>query len=309
MRVRQMTQRLRRLIAACGNAVIGRLAAVALALGRRRDPDRSIDFAARLMRRLGPFLPEHRIGRDNLTAAFPEKTSAEINAILREVWANLGRVAAEFAHLDRLWDLDLERPDRGGRIEATPEIVERFLKLRAAGKPMLAFTAHYGNWELVAVAAATHGIASAVLYRAPNIAEIDRFVRETRAANMGILVPTTLDAPVRIADLLQSGVSVGMLVDQHYSRGVDVTFFGRRCKANPLIARLARHCEVPIHGTRIIRLPNNRFRIELTEAIEPVRDAQGRIDVAGTMQTIMNVIEGWIREHPEQWLWLHRRWR
>lgn len=304
-----MMRRLRGFFAACGNALIGRLAVLALGFVRRRDPDRSIAFAARSMRRIGPLLPEHRLGRANLAAAFPEKSSAEIENILREVWANLGRVGAEFAHLDRLWDLDLEHPDRGGRTEATRQVVDRFVKLRNAGKPVLAFTAHTGNWELSAVAAATHGIASAVLYRAPNIGEIDRFVREIRATNMGILVPTTLDAPVRIANLLQSGVSVGMLVDQHYSKGVDVTFFGRRCKANPLIARLARQVECPIHGTRVIRLPANRFRIELTEAIEPARDAQGRVDIAGTMQVIMTVIEGWIRQYPDQWLWLHRRWR
>jgi KDO2-lipid IV(A) lauroyltransferase len=90
---------------------------------------------------------------------------------------------------------------------------------------------------------------------------------------------------------------------------VKVTFFGRRTKANPFLARLARHVDCPIHGVRVIRLPERRFRIELTEAIEPVRDPSGQIDVTGTMQAITGVIEGWVREHPEQWLWLHRRWR
>jgi KDO2-lipid IV(A) lauroyltransferase len=61
---------------------------------------------------------------------------------------------------------------------------------------------------------------------------------------------------------------------------------------------------------RIVRLPGrNQFRADLTEAIVPVRNASGAIDVTATMQAITNVIEGWVREHPEQWLWLHRRWR
>ena len=100
-----------------------------------------------------------------------------------------------------------------------------------------------------------------------------------------------------------------MLVDQHYGRGVEVTFFGRKCLTNPLIAMLAREIECPIHGTRVIRLPGNRFAGEISEEVAPVRDAQGRIDVAGTMQAITAVVEGWVREHPEQWLWVHRRWR
>jgi KDO2-lipid IV(A) lauroyltransferase len=88
-----------------------------------------------------------------------------------------------------------------------------------------------------------------------------------------------------------------------------VTFFGRRTKANPLIARLARHVDCPIHGTRVVRLPGDRLRVDLTEAIEKPRDAHGEIDVAATMQVISSIIEGWVREYPEQWLWLHRRWR
>ena len=60
---------------------------------------------------------------------------------------------------------------------------------------------------------------------------------------------------------------------------------------------------------RIVRLPGHRFQVDLTEPMAPVRDAEGEIDVGGTMQAITTVIEGWVREHPEQWLWLHRRWR
>ena len=67
------------------------------------------------MRRLGPWLPEHRVGRANLAAAFPEKSPAEIEQILRGVWDNLGRVGAEFAHLDRLWDYDPSREQRSAR--------------------------------------------------------------------------------------------------------------------------------------------------------------------------------------------------
>jgi KDO2-lipid IV(A) lauroyltransferase len=113
------------------------------------------------------------------------------------------------------------------------------------------------------------------------------------------LVPTGLDAPLKLLRVLEAGGHVAMLVDQHYVNGVDVTFFGRTCKANPFIARLARHIDCPIHGTRV----------DLTEAIEPRRDADGKVDIAGTMQAVTSVVEDWVREHPEQWLWVHRRWR
>lgn len=301
--------RLSRRIKRVGNAVVGATAIAVIKLLRLTNPDKMSDLAGTLMRRIGPLLPENRIGRANLMAAFPQKSPAEIENILRAVWDNVGRMVAEFAHLDRLSDFDPWHPERPARIEANKEDIERFFKLLDSGKPGLVFAAHFANWELPAVCAAACKIDSAVLYRRPNIPAIDKWLHQTRSAAMGTLIPTGLDAPVRLADALHRGVHVGMLVDQYYSRGVDVTFFGRRTKANPLLARLARHFDCPIHGTRIVRLPNHRFRAELTEEIKPARDAEGKIDVAGTTQIITSVIEGWIREHPEQWLWLHRRWR
>jgi Kdo2-lipid IVA lauroyltransferase/acyltransferase len=135
---------------------------------------------------------------------------------------------------------------------------------------------------------------------------------------MGTLVPADFDAPFRLAEALENGAHVGMLVDQHFNkdirggrgRGVDVTLFGRTCKANPLLAHLAQVSNCQIRGMRVIRQRDrNTFWSEMTDVIDVPRGADGRIEIQGTMQVITSVIEGWIREHPEQWLWLHRRWR
>ena len=299
--------RLRGGVKHAGNAVLGALAIALIKALRRTDPEWLGDFAGRTMRMIGALLPENRLGRENLAAAFPEKSGAEIEEILRGVWDNLGRVGAEFVHLERLWDY--ESPAKPGRLDISPTTVQRFLHLIEDGKPALIFSAHLANWELSAISAATHGVDSTVLYRGPNIPAIDRWITETRAALMGTLIQTGLDAPLKLAQALERGSHVGMLVDQYYVRGVPVTFFGQPTKANPLLARLARHFDCPIYGVRLVRLPSHRFRAELTEAIDPTRDAEGKIDVAGTMQIITGVVESWIREYPEQWLWLHRRWR
>lgn len=290
------------------NAVVGRLAVWSLKAIRRTDPDRIADRSAAFMRRIGPFFPEHRTGRANLQAAFPDKPPDEIEGILRGVWDNLGRIAAEYAHLDRLWDCDLDNP-LARRIEVRPEVIERFRMLRDDGKPALVFAAHLANWELPALAATAYGLPAAVLYRTPNIGDVAAAVRDIRAPTMGNLIATGIGAPSAAAAALERGLHVGILVDQYYHHGVEVEFFGRRCKANPMVARLARHFECPIHGARVIRLPGHRFRVELTEAIEPPRDAEGKIDVRATTQRITAVVEAWVREYPEQWLWLHRRWR
>jgi Kdo2-lipid IVA lauroyltransferase/acyltransferase len=304
--LRHASRRLGALAKSAADPAAGALVTLILKGIRRLDRIRVSNALAAFMRRVGPWTSEHRIGRANLTAAFPEKSPAEIERILTGVWDNLGRVVAEFAHLDRLTIGD---PSNLPYLKFDAVSAARFDRVRDDGKPALVFAAHLANWELPAIMAAAFGLDAMVLYRRPNLGAVADAVIAIRKDSMGTLVPTEFDAPIRLANALANNRHVAMLVDQHYVKGVEVTFFGRRCMANPLIAVLARRVECPIHGTRMIRLPGGAFRGEISEAIPPVRNAAGEIDVQGTMQAITTVIEGWVREHPEQWLWLHRRWR
>jgi Kdo2-lipid IVA lauroyltransferase/acyltransferase len=273
------------------------------------DRKRGAKLAGAFMRKVGPLFKEHHLGRENLRAAFPEMSYTEIEKILAGVWDNLGRVGVEFLHLDEFHIGGLGSPVPGN-IVYTPETKERYERLIKSGTPALFFIAHLANWEISGVAAKLLGVNWAGLYRRPNIRAISDAVIRLRADVMGELIPTGLGAPVRLAQLLQSGVHVGMLVDQHFTKGVEVTFFDRRCRANPLIALLAQRTQCPIQGMRVVRLPDgNSFRCEITDPIELPRDDDGLVDIKGTMQAITSVVEGWVREHPEQWLWLHRRWR
>jgi len=276
---------------------------------KHTDRRRMANFAGGFMRKVGPLFKEHRIGREQLRAAFPEKTDAEIEQILGGVWDNLGRIAIEFAHLDEFCVEGFGRQTTD-IITYPPESRERYDWIMTSGKAAIGFAGHLANWELPGIGAKLIGVKSAVLYRRPNIGAVNDVIVKLREPLMGELIPTGLDAPVRLARLLQSGVHVGMLADQHYSKGVEVMFFGRRCLANPLLAMLARQTELPIYGMRVVRKPDgNSFWGEISPPVEPVRDADGRIEIKGTMQAITSVIERWVREYPKQWLWLHRRWR
>ena len=272
------------------------------------DPDKTANLFSRIARRIGPALREQRIGRANLTAAFPEKSPEEIERILAGVWDNLAG-SAPSSPISITSGIMTRKIPTPMAASIPPRTHFLFHQLRLDGKPALIFASHLANWELPALAAVAHGLDAAILYRRPNSAAADRAIQQMREVKMGTLIPAGRDAPLRLADALQKGQHVAMLVDQYLTGGVEVTFFGRKTRANPMLARLLRQIECPVHGVRIIRLPGNRFRAELTEEIPPVRDASGRIDVQGTTQAITNVVEGWVREYPEQWLWLHRRWR
>lgn len=288
--------------------MIGSLSVGLLRLLRRFDRDRSADFAGWTMRRVGPLLRGHRVARAQLAMAFPDKTPAEIETIALGMWDNLGRVAIEYAHFDRLWDYDWQGR-RPGRIVMDDETAERAWRFRDDRRGAMIFGAHLANWEVPPLAARSVGREMALVFRMPRIPAIAEALTAVRSREVTAVIPAGPDTAFRIREALRRNWIVGFVIDQHSERGVEVTFFGRRCKVNPMIARLARAFERPIYGGRVIRLPQGRFRFELSEPLALPRDAEGKVEVVGTMQLITTMIEGWVREHPEQWMWIHRRWR
>jgi Kdo2-lipid IVA lauroyltransferase/acyltransferase len=276
------------------------------ALARALGPDRSSAVGGAIARRLGPLLPQHRIGLANLRAAFPGKSEAEIRAILAGAWENIGRLGAEYPHLGQLFDYD-HYSGEIGRIEV--DGIEHFIALAEDGKPALIFSAHLANWELPPICAARYGLDATVVFRPPNEPAAAHVLHEIRSQTMGGLEAARQGAAFAMRGVLERGGHLGMLIDQHFTRGVTVDFLGRPAFTNPIMGKFARAFDCPVHGVRVIRLPAGRFRLQLTPALDLPRDAEGLVDVQGAMQAMTRVVEDWVLEHPEQWLWMHRRWR
>jgi Kdo2-lipid IVA lauroyltransferase/acyltransferase len=273
---------------------------------RRTDFDRTADFAAWALRKLGPRLRGHRTARANLVAAYPEKSAAEIEQILAGMWEDLGRLVVEYVNLDRL--IDSADPNCG-RIVVAPGTLETLGRIRDDGKPAVLFTSHLASYEVGAIWVERLGLDLAIFYNPSNFGPLSEQLAAMQKNSMGRLIRSGPDAVWKIREAMKEGLHLALFADQHFANGVDVTFFGRRCKANPMAARFAQLFNCPVHGFRAVRLPGNRIYVEFTEELPMPRGADGKIDIAGAMQTITALIEGWIREHPEQWLWLQRRWR
>ena len=285
---------------------VAKLVGLFLHVAKRLPAERSTDLAEKLGRSLAPILPRAKKARANIARAFPEKSAAEVDAIVRGVWGNVARTMAEYVFLDQLFDYDVDDPD-GGTIEVVG--VEHFERLRDAGKPVILFTAHTGNWEILPVGAATYGLNVTALFRPPNNPYLAKRVLKARTTAMGHLVPSRAGAAWALARTLEKDEAVGLLADQAFTRGPRVTFFGREASANPLAANLARQFDCDIHPARCVRLPGGRFRLELHDAIDLPRKDDGVLDVVATTQKLADITEGWVREYPEQWLWLHDRWK
>jgi KDO2-lipid IV(A) lauroyltransferase len=275
-------------------------------LFRHIDIDRGANVLGWVMRRIGPLLRGHRTARANLTAAYPEKSAADIERILSGMWDNLGRLAAEYVNLDRLVD---DADPNSGRIVVAPGTLDTLARLRDDGKPAVLFTSHLASYEVGAIWVERNKLPLAILYNPSNFGPLSEQLAGMQSKSMGRLVQSGPDSVWKIREALKDGLHLALFADQHFANGVEVTFFGRACKVNPMAARFAQMFDCPVHGFRTIRLPGNRIAVEFTEQLQMPRRGDGKIDVQGAMQTITTVIEGWVREHPEQWLWIQRRWR
>lgn len=274
---------------------------------RLLGPERASDLGGWLLRSASPLIPVNRVALANIRAAFPDMAEPEVRRIARGAWENLGRTAAEYAHLKNLFDYDHLNPDAPSRVEV--DGIEHFVALKDDERPGLIFSAHLANWELPAICAEAYGLDTTAVFRAPNDPAIASVVHEIRSGAMGGLAAAKQGAAFAMQGVLERNGHLGMLIDQHFTRGVVVPFMGRPALTNPILGKFARRFECPVHGVRVIRLPNLRFRLELTPPLDLPRDPTGEIDVQGAMAMMTAMVESWVRDYPEQWLWMHRRWR
>jgi Kdo2-lipid IVA lauroyltransferase/acyltransferase len=262
-----------------------------------------VDWASavggRVARTIGPRLGMSRRALRNIRTALPEQDDTEHRRILRGMFDNLGRTVAEFPHMG--WICAAE----SGRVEIVDG--RGLIELKASGKPGLLFSGHFANWEVGStVVHRLMGESLLSVYRAANNPTVNRVLRQSLRARQA--VPKGTMGGRDLVRRLREGGHVGMLVDQKLNDGIAVPFFGRAAMTAPAIARLALHFHAPIVPVRIERIDGARFRFTVLSQLAASDTGDVTADVLETMTRINLIIESWIRDRPEQWLWLHRRW-
>lgn len=253
-----------------------------------------------LARLVGPRLGISRRARRNLATAFPDLASAEVERVVRGMWDNLGRVAAEYPHLGRIRVFAAS-----GRVETRG--IEHLDGAVAAGRSAILFGAHLGNWEIAALAAGQYGIDVAQIYRAANNPLVDRMIARFRG-NDSEFIPKGAYASRRALAALKRGGHLSLLVDQKLNDGIAVPFFGHDAMTAPALATLALHFDCAVLPARVERLQGARFRLTIEPALPLPRTGDRAAGIAALMTVVNRTLEGWIRERPEQWFWLHSRW-
>ena len=264
-------------------------------------PRRASALGGSVGRAIGPLLPVSRVAEVNLRIAFPDRDAAWRRATIRAMWDNLGRVAGEFPCLKAVMDTP-------GAI--TVDGVGHFDAAMQEGGPVILFSGHLANWEIMMPAATRHGAEAAVVYRAIGNPRIDAQVVALREAAMGrparMLPKGAAGAREALAHLRQGG-TIGMLMDQKMNDGIPARLFGRTAMTAPALAHLALRFRCPVIPTHAERLGPARFRV----VVEPPLDLPGsgdrHADIAALTQAVNDTLERWIRARPAEWLWVHRR--
>ncbi len=260
----------------------------------------------RLMGDFAYFLDERhrRIALRNLTLAFPERGEQARKKIARASFRHVATVLAEFSFIPKLNRQKIEN-------YIWIEGLEHFRKAKEKKRGILFLTAHFGNWEWMAVSfPLLSGHPLAVVFRPIDSPFLDRLVGRVRSwtGNQGI---PKQKAMARILRLLKEGEAVGILLDQNvaWQEGVFVKFFGEWACTNEGLALLARKTGAAVLPGFNIRQPDGRYRVVFEPEINLIRTGDKEHDVQANTELFTGVIERYVREYPEQWLWPHQRWK
>jgi KDO2-lipid IV(A) lauroyltransferase len=243
------------------------------------------------------------IARDNLRRAFPDWDEARIDRTARDVYAHFGTVI-----LDLLW---MEGRSVGELLAlADLDGVEHLQRARAEGRGVVAPSAHFGNWEVQAVASTPLvGPVSSVARPLDNPA-LDRRLVALRTSS-GNTVIYKQKALAHVMKTIRAGGIVAVLIDQNVQAGdgVFVRFFGRPAATTTVAAAVALKTGCAIVPVCCALQPNGRYLMRYGPPVEWTGTGRKDEDVGALTQHLTTIVEGWVRERPEQWLWLHRRWK
>ena len=244
-----------------------------------------------------------RIAIDNLRCAYPEKSAPDLIKITKGVYRNTGIVAAEFFQIP-----SLNRQNIHNLIEC--EGIENYTEALAKKKGLLLFTAHLGNWELLITSFAIFEHPFTFIYRPLDNSILEDLVTYVRTCAGSKHLPKDRSM-LQVFRRIKKNEIVGILVDQNMTRrqGVFVDFFGRpSCTTNGL-AIIALHTGAPVIPAFMVRMQNGKYRFVIGKEIEIINTGDTERDILTNTQNFTGIIEDFVRRYPDQWLWIHQRWR
>jgi Kdo2-lipid IVA lauroyltransferase/acyltransferase len=245
-----------------------------------------------------------QVGMRNLAMVFPEKSGQERKRILRGEFTSLGRQLAELCQFPRYTPENVEEV-------VVYDGLENYERAYARGKGVLFLTAHFGAWELSAFAHSLHGHSLSIVMRPMDNPYLDAMLQRYRTMH-GNKVVSKDDFVRGLLAAMKAGETVGILMDTNMTppQGVFVNFFGiAACTASGLARIALRTDAAVVPGFTIWDESLGKYRLRFDPPLELVRTGDLEADIVANTQKFTKVIEDYVRRYPEQWLWVHRRWK
>lgn len=245
-----------------------------------------------------------RVGYRNLAIAFPEKSRVEHTAILRAEYRSLGWLLAEFCQMRKY------TPENTSGFLGYDGL-HRYLRARDQGRGVLILTGHLGAWELSSFYHSLMGHPMSVVIRRLDNELVDRLVNGIRCLH-GNKVVHKDDFARGLISAMRQGETVGILMDTNMTppQGLFVDFFGTEaCTASGMARVALKTGAAVLPGFLLWEESSQRYVLHFGEALELVRSEDNEADILANTALFTRVLERYIREHPGQWLWLHRRWK
>jgi len=245
-----------------------------------------------------------RVGARNLELAFPEMQGVDRDAILRRVYRNLGYLLAEFCLMPRY-------TPKGTSEFIRYEGLENYIRARDRGKGVLVLTGHLGAWELSSFYHSLMGRPMGMVIRRLDNPLVDQFVNRIRCLHGNRVIHKDDFARGLIASM-RAGETVGILMDTNMTppQGVFVNFFGlAACTASGLARVALKTGAAVLPGFMLWEPDEQKYVLHFGAELAFGETGDPEADIVAATQQCNDVLESWIRRYPDQWLWIHRRWK
>lgn len=265
--------------------------------------ERAANICSFFARKIGPALKVSKIAKNNIkTTIGKDLSDKKLNQLIDQLWDHFGRYIAEFVYTP---ELSTEEINQYVKIEG----LENAQKFVNAGKPFLLCLAHVGNWDFLIRNITALYPKFTIIYRKANNPYVDKAIIDSRTTEGVNLVAKGNAGAKDLIRAIKSGSAIAMLVDQKMNDGIEVPFMGKPAMTANAIAKLSLQFDMPIVPAQIVRVNGSHFKAIIYPELKYNISGDKEKDSYDIMLQINQIIEGWIRQHPEQWFWFHNRWK